>query len=137
MIYFLLSEFFQTLWIFFKMESFRGFRFRNLKGENLCFSNSVTNLLLSSSRINSRIWRHHCFVCQNLYDIINNSSHLSIKSTLPLKSDVARFFPQFRNNNQQVECTQIWNFRNESLWFINPSCCYIIIYTYSPWGGGG
>ena len=119
------------------MESFRGFRFRNLKGENLCFSNSVTNLLISSSRINSRIWEHHCFVCQSLYNIINNGSHSSIKSTLPLKTDVARFFPQFRNSNQQVECTQIWNLKIESLWFINPSGCDIILYTYSSRGGGG
>ena len=88
------------------MSLFQGIRFRNAKGENLCFSNSVTNMLLASLRINSRIWEHHCFVCEFLYGIKNIGSHSSIKSTLPLKSAVARFYPQFKNNKQQVECTQ-------------------------------
>ena len=94
------------------MTLFKGIKFRNLKGENICFSNSVTNMLLASLHINSRIWEQHCFVCKFLCSIRESSSHSSIESTLPLKSGVARFYPQFKKNDQQVKCTQLWNFNN-------------------------
>ena len=82
---------------------FQGLPFEN-NGENLCYSNSGANALLSSENITLRVNPEHCLSCEScefLFRMINVSD-LDVKSSKPLKKFVAKFKPNFNSNKQQV-----------------------------------
>ena len=87
---------------------FNGLPFENNPGENLCYCNSVTNGLLSSAKVKSKIRQDHCFCCDFLYGMYNADFFPPIKSARPLKALVAHSSPNFRSNRQQ-DCTEFAN----------------------------
>ena len=86
------------------MTRFKGIPFENKKGANLCYCNSVSNALLSSEQITSRILQYHCDICNFLLNIKNANPYPIVKSAKALKEFVARFKPDFQSNKQQDCC---------------------------------
>ena len=67
----------------------------------MCYSNSVTNALLSSERITSNLQPHHCLCCDFLYEMKQIGHHPPVQSSFLLKSFVSTFKPQFQGSKQQ------------------------------------
>ena len=84
---------------------FNGLPFVNNPGENLCYCNSVTNGILSSAKVYSKIRQGHCLSCDFLFGMYNAGHYPPIKSARPLKALVAHDKPNFRNNKQQ-DCSE-------------------------------
>ena len=84
---------------------FNGLCLENYPGESLCFCNSVTNGLLSSLKVKSKIKQNHCFSCDFLYGMYNADIYPLVKSARPLKALVAHYIPNFRNSNQH-DCSE-------------------------------
>ena len=83
------------------MSQFSGIKFDNPDGENMCFSNSTANGLLSSIQFTSRLNQSHCVSCDFFCGMKNSLHNLSIKSSFQLKNWIGFFHQTFNNNDQQ------------------------------------
>lgn len=83
------------------MSQFSGIKFDNPDGENMCFSNSTANGLLSSIQFTSRLNQSHCVSCDFFCSMKNSLHNLTIKSSLQLKNWIGFFHQNFNNNDQQ------------------------------------
>ena len=91
------------------VNQFKGIKFENPPGKNMCFSNSASNGLLSSVHFTAELLNqgHYCVSCDFFNKLKNPIAHSANKSSDQLKNWIGFLHREFNNDEQQDPCELI------------------------------
>jgi len=90
------------------VNQFKGIKFENPCGKNMCFCNAASNGLLSSVHFTAEIYQACvCVSCDFFNSLKNSIAHSITKSSDQLKNWIGFLHREFNNDEQQDPCELI------------------------------